>query len=72
MSTGLAFAAKVALTVCVGNAYIQHQWLRLQQKPFRVSEIDKLTGVLGNIFCLLESTVWYRHPMLSLMALVVW
>lgn len=72
ISTGLAFAAKVALTVCVGTAYVQHQWLRFQQTPFNVAEIDKVTGVLGNIFCFLESTVWYRYPMLAFMALIVW
>lgn len=72
ISTGLAFLVKVALTICVGAAYVQHQWLRLKQTPFKVNDVDSLTSALGNIFCLFESLIWFRYPILTLMALVSW
>lgn len=72
ISTGLAFAVKVAFTICVGAAFIQHQWMRLRESPFKVVDVDTITSALGNLFCLFESTVWLRYPVLTLMAVVSW
>jgi hypothetical protein len=71
-STALAFLVKLALATSVGAAYTQHQWQRLRQQSFRTSEIDALTSVLANAFSFLSTTVWLRHPVLALMALVSW
>ena len=71
-STALAFLVKLALATSVGAAYTQHQWQRLRQQDFRTSEIDALTSVLANAFSFLSSTVWFKHPVLALMALVSW
>ena len=71
-STALAFLVKLALATSVGAAYTQHQWQRLRQQDFRTSEIDALTSVLANAFSFLSSTVWLKHPVLALMALVSW
>jgi hypothetical protein len=72
ISTGLAFLVKVALTISVGAAFVQHQWLRLQREPLRVKEIDTITSALGNFFCFFESAALYRNPVLAIMALVSW
>ena len=71
-STALAFLVKLALATSVGAAYTQHQWQRLRQQDLRTSEIDALTSVLANAFSFLSSTVWFKHPVLALMALVSW
>lgn len=72
ISTGLAFLVKVALTLCVGAAFVQHQWHRLHQAPLRVAKLDTLTSALGNLFSFFEGTVLYRNPVLAVMAVVSW
>ena len=57
ISTGLAFAIKVALVIAVGAAYVQHQWVRLQQRSFKVAEVDALTAADSNLLYLFNSTV---------------
>lgn len=71
-NTALAFIVKVAFATSVGTAYVQHQWLRLHQNEFRTQEIDALTGILGDLSGFISSSVWYRHPVLTCMALVSW
>lgn len=71
-STALAFLVKVAFATSVGTAYVQHQWLRLRRTEFRMDDIDSLTSVLSNPLGLLSSTVWFKHPILSLVALISW
>lgn len=71
-STALAFLVKLALATSVGAAYTQRQWQRLHEQSFRTSEVDALTSVLANAFSFLSSTVWLKHPVLALMALVSW
>jgi uncharacterized membrane protein len=70
--TALAFVVKLALATSVGAAYTQHQWQRFHEQSFRTSEVDALTSVLANAFSFLSSTVWLRHPVLALMALISW
>ena len=71
-NTALAFLANTAFNIGVGTAFVQRQWLRLHQQSFRVSEVDSLTSVLGNIFSFFSSSVWCRHPILLSIALVSW
>lgn len=70
--TAMAFAVKIAFATSVAAAYTQHQWLRLQQQSFRTEEVDALTSVLSNALSFMSSTVWARHPMLAVVALVSW
>lgn len=69
-SAALAFLVKTALAVAVGTAYTQQQWLRFRRCTFTLSQVDALTGVLGNAFSFLGTAVWVRNPKLSLIALV--
>lgn len=70
--TAIAFLVKLALATSVGAAYTQHQWQRLREQSFRISEVDALTSVLANAFNFLSSTIWLKHPVLALMALISW
>ncbi|KAF2158720.1 hypothetical protein M409DRAFT_61436 [Zasmidium cellare ATCC 36951] len=72
IGTGLAFVAKLAFTVAVEIAFVQHQWQSFHRQTFRIDEVDTLTGALGNIFGLLQSTVWFRHPLLAFLVLIAW
>lgn len=72
ISTGLAFAVKVALAISVGTAYVQHQWLRFREQSFKTVHVDALTSVLGSALSFMSSAIWLRHPLLTLMALVSW
>lgn len=72
IGTALAFVAKLAFTISVGASFVQHQWLQFYRRPFRVKDVDVLTGVLGNLLCFLESRVWFHQPLLMLLALVSW
>ncbi|KAF2019622.1 hypothetical protein BU24DRAFT_448077 [Aaosphaeria arxii CBS 175.79] len=68
----LAILVKLTLATSVGASYTQRQWQRFREHSFRMSEIDAMTSVLANAFSFLSSTVWARHPMLAVMAMVSW
>lgn len=72
INTALAFLVKTCLVTTIGVAFVQRQWLNLHHESLRVKEIDGLTGILGNIFCFFGTSVWFRHPLLTLIALVAW
>lgn len=72
INTALAFLVKTCLAVTIGVAFIQRLWLKMHDESLRVLEIDALTGILGNIFNFFGTSVWFHHPMLTLMALVAW
>jgi hypothetical protein len=69
-SAALAFLVKTALTIGVGTAYVQQQFLRFHRTTFILTDVDALTGVLGNAFSLFGTTVWFANPKLTLIALV--
>jgi len=66
----LAFLVKTALTIGVGTAYVQQQFLRFQRSTFILTDVDALTSVLGNAFSLFGTAVWFANPKLTLIALV--
>lgn len=70
--TGLAFLAKAAFVLSVGASYVQYQWLKLQSQAFRMDEIDSLTDILGNALNFVCSLVFFREPVVSLVAVVAW
>jgi len=70
--TALAFLTKLALAICVGTSYVQHQWLELRRRDYTARHVDVLTGALGNAFDLVGSTVWFLTPVLAVMAAISW
>jgi len=69
-SAALAFLVKTALTVGVGTAYVQQQFLRFRRTTFILTDVDALTGVLGNAFSFFGTAIWLANPKLTLIALV--
>jgi hypothetical protein len=69
-SASLAFLIKTALTVGVGTAYVQQQFLRFQLTTFILTDVDALTGVFGNAFSFFGTAIWFANPKLTLIALV--
>jgi hypothetical protein len=72
IGTVFAFAIKTLLVVAVSIAFVQQQWLALSRHQFKIRQIDTMTGVLGNAFSFLESRIWFRFPLLTLLAGVAW
>lgn len=72
LSTAFAFLVKMMLTISVGTAYVQRQWMQIHLETLRVEDVDTLTTVLGNVFGICRSTMWNHHPMLTVLALVSW
>lgn len=70
--TALAFLTKLALAICVGTSYVQHQWLELRRRDYTARHVDVLTSALGNAFDLVGSTVWFLTPVLAVMASISW
>ena len=69
-SATLAFLVKTALTVGVSTAYVQQQFLRFKRTTFILTDVDALTGVLGNAFSFFGTAIWFANPKLTLIALV--
>jgi hypothetical protein len=70
--TVFAFVIKTLLVVAVSIAFVQQQWVALSNHHFKIRQIDTMTGVLGNAFSFLESRIWLRFPLLTLLAGVAW
>lgn len=71
-STALAFLVQCFFTTSVGTAFVQRQWLNFHREPYKIEEIDSLTGILGNIFDFFTGLVWLRNPILTTIAIVSW
>ena len=70
--TALAFLVKAWLVVAVGTAYTQTFWAYISGVPTTVSRIDVLAAALHNVLLLSRGTVWWRYPLLLLLALISW
>jgi hypothetical protein len=71
-STSLAFLVQFFFATSVGVAFVQRQWLNFHHNPYKVDEVDSLTGILGNIFDFFGDLVWLRNPMLTMVAIIAW
>lgn len=70
--TDFAFLVSTTFGISVGTSYVQYQWLKLRRTSFRVDEIDCLTDVLKNALRFFYSLVFFKQPILFLMAVVAW
>lgn len=46
IGTAFAFLVKVFAAIAASTAYVQRQWLVLRARPFKISDVDSLSGVL--------------------------
>lgn len=78
IAVGTAFALlfKTSLDVALSSVFIQLVWRALSAKSdastIRLDALDAIFDVLTNIFALFEARVWWRYPLLFLLATTAW
>jgi len=77
IGTAFAFLAKAAFVLAVSTAYYQVFWRRITQdadnnRPPTLAQIDSTFSAPTNIISLLRAPLWFRYPLLFLMALTMW
>ncbi|KXT10354.1 hypothetical protein AC579_9159 [Pseudocercospora musae] len=74
VGTALAFLSRSCLVVALSTAYTQAFWWTITRDcaTARLSTIDVLYSVLSNFWNLFKARMWWKHPLLLLMALVIW
>ncbi|KAL6233451.1 hypothetical protein BDW75DRAFT_231960 [Aspergillus navahoensis] len=70
VGTGLAFLTKTFLTTSVGIACVQNFWWILRLKPVRLSTLDSMWDIRGNIFNFLDPHIWLRGPNVAILGLI--
>lgn len=76
LAVGTAFATivRALLLFSVSIAYVQVLWQAVKhtRKVNTLNEIDAMFSVLSNIFAFWRASVWWRYPLLLLIALIAW
>ncbi|KAL4925510.1 uncharacterized protein BDV17DRAFT_183888 [Aspergillus undulatus] len=72
VGTGMAFLTKTFLTTAVGIALVQNLWWILRLRPVRLSTLDSMWDVRGNIFSFLDLHIWLRGPNVAVLGLISW
>ncbi|KAL4883789.1 hypothetical protein BJY04DRAFT_24461 [Aspergillus karnatakaensis] len=72
IGTGLAFLTKTFLTTAVSMACVQNLWWILRLKPVRMSTLDSMWDIRGNIFNFFDPHVWLRGPNVAILGLISW
>jgi len=70
--TAFAFLVKMFLAIATGSAYVQHFWVTVRSKPFRLGRIDRMNSVLKDLTVLLDLKLWFGNPVLSMLAIITW
>ncbi|KAL4872318.1 hypothetical protein BDV12DRAFT_193756 [Aspergillus spectabilis] len=70
--TGMAFLTKTFLATAVGIACIQNFWWILRLKPIRLSTLDSMFDIRGNIFNFFDLHIWLRGPNVAVLGLISW
>jgi hypothetical protein len=72
VGTACAFLVKMFYTISTTTAFAQQLWLSLQYKAESIGDIDALFDILTNALNFRKFTLWARHWVLVLVALLVW
>ncbi|KAI1388161.1 uncharacterized protein F4822DRAFT_236310 [Hypoxylon trugodes] len=77
VGTAFAFLARAAFILAVSTAYCQLFWQRIKGQsktgnPPTLERVDIVYSGINNIISLFTVPVWYRYPVLFLMAISVW
>lgn len=73
--TALAFLVKAALGVALSLVFIQVFWQSIKSRSSQdvtLQTLDTIFDGLNNVFTLLKAWVWWRYPLLFILALVAW
>ncbi len=77
IGTTISFLVKAAFVLAASTAYYQAFWKRAKQgsrleKSPTLARLDTTFSATTNLTSLLIATVWFRYPLLFLMAATVW
>jgi hypothetical protein len=67
-----AFLVKVFLVVAITTAYTQIVWKDIKKQATRLTTIDTIFDVISDFWSLLSFSVWWKYPLLFLLALTTW
>ena len=72
IGTLFAFLVKAALALAVAIAYTQVVWKAVKRQETSLLTVDTLFSILGNVSSFLSVSVWWKYPLLLLLAITVW
>jgi hypothetical protein len=74
VGVALAFLFRACLAVTLSVVYIQCFWRAVGRRgtETRLSTLDNLHSVLENIWSFLRVHVWWKYPLLLILAIVSW
>ena len=72
IGTSIAFLVKAALALAVSIAYTQVVWKAVKRRETSLLTVDTLFSILGSFMSFLSVSVWWKYPLLLLLAITVW
>ena len=72
IGTLFAFLVKAALVLAVAIAYTQVVWKAVKRQETSLLTVDTLFSILGNVSSFFCVAVWWKYPLLLLLAITVW
>jgi hypothetical protein len=72
VGTAFAFMVKMFFAISTGTVFSQQIWLSLRCRAENIHDIDTLFDILGNVLQFGKITLWVRHWVLAIIALVTW
>jgi hypothetical protein len=72
IGTIFAFLVKAFLVIAISIAYAQIMWRDLKQQPTKVDAANTVFSALTSIWSLIHLSVWWRYPLLLLLACAAW
>ena len=72
IGTLFAFLVKAFLVVAVSTAYTQIVWSAIKKRATKLTTIDTMFQVTSNIWSFLSFSIWWKYPLLLLLACTVW
>jgi hypothetical protein len=72
LGTLFAFLVKAFLAVAVTTVYTQIAWRAIKKRATTLGTIDTIFHVVSNFWSLISFSVWWKYPLLLLLALTMW
>jgi hypothetical protein len=72
VGTAFAFMVKMFFAISTATVFSQQIWLSLRGRAEKIHDLDSLFDILGNVLQFGKITLWARHWVLAMIALVTW
>jgi hypothetical protein len=72
LGTMFAFIVNSLLALALSTSYLQIVWKTIKQRETPLPTIDTIFSGTVTIFSLRRLDIWWRYPLLSLLALAFW